>query len=109
MHACTYVCMYVFIYYFVAKNQITRSFIECFEKGIPNFLSVPPCKLILYMRYYVTITLYLGDIFKTVISMYAQGNYKLSPLPSLEEVLICDHNTTVEEVISNYLCQTITA
>lgn len=40
-----------------------------------------------------------GDIFKTVISIYAQGdNYKLLPLPSLEEVLICDHNTTVEEV-----------
>lgn len=41
---------------------------------------------------------YTGDIFKTVISIYAQGNYKLSPLPSLEEVLICDRNTTVEEV-----------
>ena len=41
----------------------------------------------------------VGDIFKTVISIYAQGdNYKLLPLPSLEEVLICDHNTTVEEV-----------
>ena len=41
----------------------------------------------------------IGDIFKTVISIYAQGdNYKLLPLPSLEEVLICDHNTTVEEV-----------
>ena len=34
-----------------------------------------------------------------VISIYAQGeNYRLLPLPSLEEVLICDHNTTVEEV-----------
>ena len=41
----------------------------------------------------------VGDIFKTVISIYAQGdNYKLLPLPSLEEVLICDQNTTVEEV-----------
>ena len=40
----------------------------------------------------------LGDIFKTVISIYAQENYKLLLLPTLEEVLICDHNTTVEEV-----------
>jgi len=43
-----------------------------------------------------------------VISIYAQGNYKLFPLPSLEEVLICDHNTTVEEVnlCNFYLCST---
>ena len=48
------------------------------------------------MPYYDCVT---GDIFKTVISIYAQGdNYKLLPLPSWEEVLICDHNTTVEEV-----------
>ena len=45
------------------------------------------------------LTYVVGDIFKTVISIYAQGdNYKHLPLPSLEEVLICDHNTTVEEV-----------
>ena len=38
-----------------------------------------------------------------MISVYAQGdNYKLLPLPSLEEVLICDQNTTVEEV-NNFL------
>ena len=43
----------------------------------------------------------VDDIFKTVISIYVQGdNYKLLPLPSLEEVLICDHSTTVEEVIN---------
>ena len=41
---------------------------------------------------------FVGDIFKTVISIYAQGNIKLLPLPSLEEVLICDHDTTIEEV-----------
>ena len=35
-------------------------------------------------------------IFKTVISIYAQD--MLSPLPSLEEVLICNQRTTVEEV-----------
>ena len=46
----------------------------------------------------LTCTYILGDIFKTVISIYAQENYKLLPLPTLEEVLICDHNTTVEEV-----------
>ena len=42
---------------------------------------------------------FTGEIFKTVISIYAHGeNCKVLPLPSLEEVLICDHNTTVEEV-----------
>ena len=42
----TYVCMHIamYLYYFyVAKSQITRPFTECFEKGTPNFLSVPPC------------------------------------------------------------------
>lgn len=40
---------------------------------------------------------YLGAIFKTVISIYAQE--KAAPLPSLEEILICNQRTTVEEVI----------
>ena len=41
-----------------------------------------------------------GDVFKIVISLYVRGNYKLLPLPSLEEVLICNNRTTVEEVNS---------
>jgi len=40
--------------------------------------------------------IYIGDVFKAVISLYVRD--KTSPLPSLEEVLICNHNTTVEEV-----------
>ena len=40
---------------------------------------------------------FIGAIFKTVISIYAQD--KVSPLPSLEEVLICNQRTTVEEVL----------
>ena len=92
--------VYVCILFYVATSQIARPFVECFEKGTPNFLSVPPCEIVLYMKHCVYIVhTYVGDIFKTVISIYAQGdNYKLLPLPSLEEVLICDHNTTVEEV-----------
>ena len=38
----------------------------------------------------------LGATFKATISIYAQD--KLSPLPSLEEILICNERTTVEEV-----------
>ena len=39
---------------------------------------------------------FVGDVFKIVISIYAQD--KLSSLPSLEEILICNERTTVEEV-----------
>ena len=39
----------------------------------------------------------LGDICKTVISIYAQET--LAPLPSLEEILVCNQRTTVEEVV----------
>ena len=43
--------------FYVAKNQITRPFIKCFEKGTPNFLSVPPCEFILYMKHCIIIIL----------------------------------------------------
>ena len=39
---------------------------------------------------------FVGDVFKIVISIYAQD--KLSFLPLLEEILICNERTTVEEV-----------
>ena len=45
---------------------------------------------------------FVGSVFKTVISIYAQD--KLSPLPSLEEVLICNERTTFEEVSTFILC-----
>ena len=38
-------------YFFAAKNQITRPFIECFEKGTPNFVSVPPCEFVLCIKH----------------------------------------------------------
>ena len=39
---------------------------------------------------------FTGDVFKAVISLYV-ADITL-PLPSLDEVLICNHKTTVEEV-----------
>ena len=51
-----YVAMYNIVLHiaFVAKNQLTRPFIECFEKGTPNFLSVPSCEFVLNIMHCVT-------------------------------------------------------
>ena len=46
------------IFFYVAKSQITRPFIKCFQKGTPNFLTVPPCKF-LYMKYASTYITYM--------------------------------------------------
>ena len=48
----------------------------------------------------VTLNICIGEVFKAVVSLYARD--KTSPLPSLDEVLICNHETTVEEV-QNYM------
>jgi len=37
-----------------------------------------------------------GDVFKAVISLYVRD--VTLPLPTLDEVLICNNKTTVEEV-----------
>ncbi|XP_065899482.1 E3 ubiquitin-protein ligase rnf213-alpha-like isoform X2 [Dysidea avara] len=58
---------------------ISRLFANCFEKGAPNLVIVSPC-----------------DVLNAVISLYVHDMH--SPLPSLEEVLICNHKTTVEEL-----------
>ncbi|XP_065899490.1 E3 ubiquitin-protein ligase rnf213-alpha-like isoform X3 [Dysidea avara] len=63
----------------VSKVQSPRPFPSSLERGTPNFLSVAPC-----------------EVFKAVVSLYARD--KTSPLPSLDEVLICNHETTVEEI-----------
>ena len=55
---CNYICMCVFLLY-VAKIQMIRPFIKCFEKGTPNFLSVPPCEFVLCMHK----TLYMLQLF----------------------------------------------
>ena len=44
---------------YVATSQIARPFVECFEKGTPNFLSVPPCKIALCMKHCVMMILYV--------------------------------------------------
>ena len=100
--------MHIFHIIYIAIDQSPRRFIKCFEKGTPNFLCVPSCKLsdnnfkISYVPVLLSVVTLVGAIFKTVISIYAQD--KLSPLPSLEEVLICNQRTTVEEVIIFILC-----
>lgn len=86
-----------YFYAYAAKVQSSRRFIKCFEKETPNFLSIPSCKfLIMISRLHVIYGYILGAIFKTIISIYAQD--MLSPLPSLEEILICNQATSVEEV-----------
>ena len=53
-----HVCMlHMCIFFYVAASQIIRPFVECFEKGTPNFLSVHPCKLILCMKHCIMIML----------------------------------------------------
>ena len=88
-------------YVYADKFQSPRQFIKCFEKGTPNFLSIPSSKFLIVisrlpLMVIIYICVFIGSIFKTVISIYAQD--MLSPLPSLEEVLICNQRTTVEEV-----------
>ena len=81
----------------IAESQSSRRFIRSFEKGTPNFLSVPSCKFSSKLSTYLCYVFILGAIFKTVISIYAQE--KSAPLPSLEEILVCNQRTTVEEVV----------
>ena len=94
------------IYLLIGKIQSPRPFPKSLEKGTPNFLNVPSCKLNFYYWWqqklflHIRAHMYVGDVFKAVISLYVRD--KTSPLPSLEEVLICNHNTTVEEVC-NYV------
>ena len=64
---------------------------------LPVSFDIKIAQLVTYVHGYIFI---LGAIFKTVISIYAQE--KAAPLPSLEEILICNERTTVEEVC-NYL------
>ena len=40
-------CVCVIFVSIVGNVQSPRSFPKCLEKGTPNFLSVPPCKMIL--------------------------------------------------------------
>ena len=54
MYFCVYVyicmCECTYLLFYIAVNQITRPFVECFEKGTPNFVSVPPCEFVLYVH-----------------------------------------------------------
>lgn len=43
---------------------------------------------------------FLGDVLRTVLSLYMASEDL--PLPTLDEVLICNQHTTAEEV--NILC-----
>ena len=59
MYTCVYNIMYVcmYVYFYVAKSQIARPFVECFEKGTPNFVTVPPCEFAVCMKHCVMIKL----------------------------------------------------
>ncbi len=43
----------------------------------------------------------LGEVFGCVLSLYISG--KDQPLPTDEEVIVCDENTTAEEVSYNLI------
>ena len=77
-----------------------RTFTEGLKLGLPNLIVSHPSTLC--NKFTNTIVLkcgllfYLGDVLRTVLTLYME-NEDL-PLPTLEEVLICNQDTTVEEV-----------
>ena len=77
--------------YFLATIQTNRTFLSL-KAGQPNLLVVPP-----------------EQVLKAALSLYMVD--KDLPMPTLEEMLICNHQTTSEEVYitdcSNILCSYI--
>ncbi|XP_019853235.1 PREDICTED: E3 ubiquitin-protein ligase RNF213-like [Amphimedon queenslandica] len=64
---------------YAASVTFERNFGEVLKKGEPNLIIVPP-----------------DNVLKTVLSLYMEN--KDLPLPTYEEVLICNEYTTAEEV-----------
>ena len=41
---------------------------------------------------------HIGEMYITALSIYMDGGGNKQPLPTSDEVLLCSHDTTVEEV-----------
>ena len=78
----------------LASFKFERKFPEVLKKGEPNLIIVPPGSLQiidLIITFLIT-----ADVHKTVLSLYMEN--KDLPLPTYEEVLLCNESTTDEEV-----------
>ena len=86
-----------FFYYkfiLLASVKFERKFPEVLKKGEPNLIIVPPGSLQiidLIITFLIT-----ADVHKTALSLYMEN--KDLPLPTYEEVLLCNESTTDEEV-----------
>ena len=76
-----------------------RKFTEGLNQGSPNLIVSHPSmekKSTTMLKFGLILVSYLGDVLRTVLTLYME-NEDL-PLPTLEEVLICNQDTTTEEV-----------
>ena len=98
--SCSYVCIINIFIFVQLKFKVLVDSLSVLRKVLQIFLVFLHVSFLVMISYLVGYNLYMvtfiGDVFKTVVSIYAQD--KLSPLPSLEEILICNERTTVEEV-----------
>ncbi len=91
--------------WYLGKIQQQRPFpSQYLMEGCTNLLVIEPSEITLFgvllfdIRFHSVCCLTLDSILRNTLSFYMEDNS--FPLPTPEEVLVCNPNTTVEEVLT---------